>query len=99
MNLQIENKTALITGSTKGIGFAIARLLAEEGANVIVNGRNEASVEDADALAVMTALPQLSDVDWRALRPARRLVIDGCMGVDRRAAEDAGWTYRGLAGA
>jgi len=59
----------------------------------------EASVEDADALAVMTALPQLSDVDWRALRPARRLVIDGCMGVDRRAAEDAGWTYRGLAGA
>jgi len=44
MNLQIENKTALITGSTKGIGFAIARLLAEEGANVIVNGRSEASV-------------------------------------------------------
>jgi UDPglucose 6-dehydrogenase len=59
----------------------------------------EASVEGADALAIMTALPQLGDVDWRALRPARRLVIDGCMGVDRRAAEDAGWTYRGLAGA
>ena len=37
MNLQLENKTALITGSTKGIGFAIARLLAEEGANVIIN--------------------------------------------------------------
>jgi UDPglucose 6-dehydrogenase len=59
----------------------------------------EASVEGADALAVMTALPQLGDVDWRGLRPARRLVIDGCMGVDRRAVEDAGWTYRGLAGA
>jgi UDPglucose 6-dehydrogenase len=59
----------------------------------------EASVEGADALAVMTALPQLGHVDWRALRPARRLVIDGCMGVDRTAAEDAGWTYRGLAGA
>jgi NAD(P)-dependent dehydrogenase (short-subunit alcohol dehydrogenase family) len=40
MNLQLENKTALVTGSTKGIGFAIARLLAAEGANVIVNGRN-----------------------------------------------------------
>ena len=57
----------------------------------------EASVEGADALAVMTALPQLRDVDWRELRPARRLVIDGCMGVDREAAERAGWSYRGLA--
>src|SRR6267378_6617608 len=47
MNLQLENKTALITGSTRGIGFAIARLLAEEGANVIVNGRSEASVKAA----------------------------------------------------
>jgi NAD(P)-dependent dehydrogenase (short-subunit alcohol dehydrogenase family) len=40
MNLQLENKTALVTGSTKGIGFAIARLLAAEGANIIVNGRS-----------------------------------------------------------
>ena len=47
MNLQIENKTALITGSIKGIGFAIARLLAVEGGNVIVNGRSEASVKAA----------------------------------------------------
>jgi len=58
----------------------------------------EACVQEADALAVMTALPQLEDVDWRRLRPARRLVVDGCMGVDREAAEAAGWTYRGLAG-
>ena len=40
MNLKLENKTALVTGSTKGIGFAIARLLADEGANVIINGRS-----------------------------------------------------------
>jgi NAD(P)-dependent dehydrogenase (short-subunit alcohol dehydrogenase family) len=39
MNLQLENKTALVTGSSKGIGFAIARLLAAEGANVVINGR------------------------------------------------------------
>lgn len=47
MNLQLENKTALVTGSTKGIGFAIARMLAAEGANVIVNGRSDGSAKAA----------------------------------------------------
>ncbi len=47
MNLHLENKTALITGSTKGIGFAIARALASEGAKIILNGRTAASVEEA----------------------------------------------------
>ena len=47
MNLELENKTALITGSTKGIGFAIAKLMAAEGAKVIVNGRDEKAVEAA----------------------------------------------------
>src|SRR3984957_5634312 len=47
MDLQLENKTALVTGSSKGIGFAIARLLAAEGANVIINGRNADSTNAA----------------------------------------------------
>jgi NAD(P)-dependent dehydrogenase (short-subunit alcohol dehydrogenase family) len=47
MNLQLNNKTALVTGSTKGIGFAIARLLAAEGVNVIVNGRSQESAQAA----------------------------------------------------
>src|SRR5438045_904770 len=47
MNLQLENKTALVTGSTKGIGFAIAKALAEEGAMVVVNGRSHASSDAA----------------------------------------------------
>ena len=47
MNLQLENKTALVTGSTKGIGFAIARQLAGEGAKVIINGRSAASTQAA----------------------------------------------------
>ena len=47
MNLQLENKTALITGSTKGIGFAIAKQLAAEGASVIINGRTDAAAKAA----------------------------------------------------
>ena len=47
MDLQLTNKKALVTGSTAGIGFAIASLLAQEGAAVIVNGRSEPRVEEA----------------------------------------------------
>src|SRR6266436_1849833 len=47
MDLQLNGKRALITGSTVGIGFAIARALAEEGAHVIVNGRSEERVNEA----------------------------------------------------
>jgi NAD(P)-dependent dehydrogenase (short-subunit alcohol dehydrogenase family) len=47
MDYQIEGKLALVTGSTKGIGFAIAADLAQEGARVIVNGRSEESVAAA----------------------------------------------------
>lgn len=49
MNLHLQNKLALVTGSTKGIGHAIAVALAAEGARVIVNGRTRASVDDAIA--------------------------------------------------
>jgi NAD(P)-dependent dehydrogenase (short-subunit alcohol dehydrogenase family) len=47
MDLQIEGKNALVTGSTAGIGLAIASRLAREGVNVIVNGRSDASVAKA----------------------------------------------------
>src|SRR3954468_2369820 len=49
MDLQLKDRRALVTGSTAGIGFAIARLLAAEGAQVIVNGRTRARGEDAIA--------------------------------------------------
>lgn len=41
MDLQLEGKTALITGSSKGIGEAVAKAFAREKARVIVHGRNE----------------------------------------------------------
>src|SRR6266481_1948344 len=47
MNLELIGKTALISGSSKGIGFAIASQLAAEGARVIVNGRSERTVHSA----------------------------------------------------
>jgi NAD(P)-dependent dehydrogenase (short-subunit alcohol dehydrogenase family) len=47
MDLQLKGKRALVTGSTAGIGFAAARLLAAEGARVTVNGRQQKRVESA----------------------------------------------------
>lgn len=47
MNLQLDHRQALISGSTKGIGFAIASQLATEGAQVILNGRSEVEVVTA----------------------------------------------------
>lgn len=49
MDLKLKGKLALISGSTAGIGHAIAAALANEGARVIVNGRSQASVDDAVA--------------------------------------------------
>src|SRR6266853_840172 len=49
MDLKLTKKIALVTGSTAGIGNAIAAALAREGATVIVNGRSQAAVEGAVA--------------------------------------------------
>ncbi|TWM23935.1 3-oxoacyl-[acyl-carrier-protein] reductase FabG [Bacillus paralicheniformis] len=45
MDMGLKNKTALVTGSTKGIGKAIAVELAKEGVHVLINGRNEEEAE------------------------------------------------------
>ena len=56
MNLKIDDSLALVSASTKGIGFAIARALAAEGARVIINGRAAASVDQAVA-AIRAEVP------------------------------------------
>jgi NAD(P)-dependent dehydrogenase (short-subunit alcohol dehydrogenase family) len=45
MKIDLTGKTALVTGSTLGIGYAIAKGLAETGAEVIVNGRKQDAVD------------------------------------------------------
>lgn len=49
MKIDLAGKVALVTASTAGIGFAIAKGLAESGAEVILNGRSEQSVNAAIA--------------------------------------------------
>lgn len=49
MNLELADKKVFISGSTQGIGFAVAAACAAEGAAVVLNGRSERGVEDAVA--------------------------------------------------
>jgi len=49
MDLQLHGKTAFVSGSTQGIGYAVASALAAEGARVILNGRREEAVTAAAA--------------------------------------------------
>ena len=57
MDLKLTDKTALVTGSAKGIGLAIVTSLAREGASVILNGRSEQSVS-AGLAEVRAAVPK-----------------------------------------
>ncbi|MGA7804816.1 SDR family NAD(P)-dependent oxidoreductase, partial [Bradyrhizobium sp.] len=49
MNIDLSGKTAIVTGSTAGIGYAIAKGLAASGASVVLNGRSQAKVDAAVA--------------------------------------------------
>jgi NAD(P)-dependent dehydrogenase (short-subunit alcohol dehydrogenase family) len=78
MNLELEGKTALVTGSTAGIGLAIATALAKEGASVVVNGRTQLRVDTA-VQASGAALGIAADLGTEA---GARAVIDRLPTVD-----------------
>ena len=56
MKIDLSGRTAIVTGSTAGIGFAIAKGLAEAGASVVLNGRTEARL-DAAVASLRTDVP------------------------------------------
>ncbi|WP_340054689.1 SDR family NAD(P)-dependent oxidoreductase, partial [Pseudomonas sp. JAI120] len=64
MDLQLNGKTAIVTGSTAGIGLAIAKRLAAEGVAVIVSGRDQAKLDAAvaEVAALGTVRGVLADV-------------------------------------
>jgi 3-oxoacyl-[acyl-carrier protein] reductase len=67
MGNRLEGRVALVTGSSRGIGAAIARLFASEGATVVVHGRDAAAVEEvrkdieADGGRAVAVLAELTD--------------------------------------
>src|SRR5690606_2863696 len=64
MRIDLTDRTAGVTGSTGGIGFAIAEALAETGATVVVNGRSQESVDAA--VARLRQAPSAPDVTGAA---------------------------------
>ena len=78
MDLKLEGKVALVTGSTAGIGFAIAEQLAAEGAVVIVSGRTEATVHDAAERIKATTLGRVREFagDLASAEVAERLASE-----------------------
>ncbi len=74
MKIDFSGKSALVTGSTEGIGFAIAKGLAEAGADVVINGRTKAKVDAA--LARLTGKVRGRAVDLANAEGAAALVRD-----------------------
>ncbi|MGB9146732.1 MAG: SDR family NAD(P)-dependent oxidoreductase [Acidobacteriaceae bacterium] len=63
MDLKLAGNVALVTGSTAGIGFAIAQALAAEGAHVYVNGRTRERVDAAvEAIQSQTATANVEGI-------------------------------------
>jgi NAD(P)-dependent dehydrogenase (short-subunit alcohol dehydrogenase family) len=82
MKIDLSGKTALVTGSSAGIGRAIARGLAAAGARVVINGRREATVE----ATLQSMRAELPGADLRA-GVADVSAATGCAALARAVAE------------
>jgi NAD(P)-dependent dehydrogenase (short-subunit alcohol dehydrogenase family) len=77
VDLELKGRRALVSGSSSGIGEAIAHMLAEEGARVVVHGRNRERAEKvaSEMGAVGVASASFRPTNWRKAftpKPARR---------------------------
>jgi 3-oxoacyl-[acyl-carrier protein] reductase len=72
----LAGKTAVVTGSSKGIGYAVAEALARAGANVVVSARNEAEVRQAAAALDALGEGRVTGVagDMRSDEDVRRVI-------------------------
>ncbi|MEM6709840.1 MAG: SDR family oxidoreductase [Pseudomonadota bacterium] len=74
MNLGLEGRTALLSASSRGLGFACAQSLAREGVNVVLNGRNENDLvsarqkllDDGATGTVQTVVADINSAEGRA---------------------------------
>lgn len=96
MDLEMKDRTVLITGGTDGLGLALARVLIDEGANVAVCGRDEgrlASAQDAlgaRALCVQADVTSASDCDMFMETTLERFGrLDGVVNNAGRAASSS----------
>jgi 3-oxoacyl-[acyl-carrier protein] reductase len=81
MDLQLKDKRALVTGSSSGIGRAIALALAAEGATVVVHGRHAERVEQTAALIRETGGNALVAVGDLTLHPDVKHIVDIAIGA------------------
>jgi NAD(P)-dependent dehydrogenase (short-subunit alcohol dehydrogenase family) len=72
MDLQLQGKTAIVTGGAAGIGLAIARLLAEEGVEVAIPGRNRKKLNEA--IASLPGTVRGVEADLATAEGAHRLI-------------------------
>ena len=73
MDLGLAGKTAFITGGTHGIGLAVARLLVEEGAGVVVCGRDEGRLAECGVPGVRADVTDAGQLERAVDEAARRL--------------------------
>jgi NAD(P)-dependent dehydrogenase (short-subunit alcohol dehydrogenase family) len=89
MKIELNNKRAVVTGSTAGIGFAIAAGLARAGADVVINGRTEQKVDAADLASAQGV------ADFVARAPETDILVNNLGIFEPKPFEeipDADWT-------
>jgi NAD(P)-dependent dehydrogenase (short-subunit alcohol dehydrogenase family) len=72
MDLQLKGKTAIVTGGSAGIGLAVARLLAEEGVEVTIPGRNGKKLKEA--ISSLPGAVHAVEADLATANGARTLI-------------------------